>query len=163
MIYCTGRVPIYGNYGLLRRLLWHRTCFSPPMALNYHLNPEYMLGRISGEGSVSDGEIVATVASLMDSPDFREGMDILIDLREVDSISVTTAGIREVALLMQEDSRVDKNARIATIVKDRFTYGIVKMFQGLTRKSLPNQVVTESYQEALSYIRCEIPVDAVFS
>ncbi len=132
------------------------------MVLKYQLSREHNIGRVVAEGEVKDSDFDRVISSLLNDDQFSPGMDMLVDLRKVISLSVTTTGIQEIALLFQEDKRVLPEARIAAVTSDKFTYGIVKMFQGLTIGALPLQMVTLDYGEALRYLKLKTPMEVIF-
>ena len=133
------------------------------MALSHQISQEHQLARVIGEGEVLDQDVVVAIRNLLDDPLFKPGFDVFIDLRNLENFGVTTAGMREIALVIQEDDRVLSSARIAVVVSNIFNLGMIKMLQSLTARKLPWQIVTMDYDESLRYLKLNAPLDAIFS
>lgn len=132
------------------------------MSITHEISSEHNLGRIVCKAEMNDRDVLEALHAFLSNPLFRPGLDLLMDLRELENFRVTTQGIREIALLANEDTRVLPSARVVVVVGDIFTLGMVKMFQSLTIRALPLQLATLDYGEALRYLKLDAPLEAIF-
>lgn len=132
------------------------------MSIIHEISREHHLVRMICKAEINDRDVLVAIRTLLSDPSFVAGMDIFFDLRELENFGVSTVGIREIALLVHEDSRVLSSARIVVVVADVFTLGMVKMFQSLTIRALPHQLVTLDYGEALRYLKLDVPLEVIF-
>lgn len=133
------------------------------MPVSHQISTEHNLGRMIGKGVVNDHDVLLAIRALLSDSAFKRGLDMFIDLRKLENFAVTTSGIREIAMLINEDSRVKATARVAVIVGDVFTLGMVKMFQSLTLGALPMQLVTLDFDESLRFLKLDAPLEAIFA
>lgn len=133
------------------------------MSIIHKISSEHRLVRIVAAGEINDQDVLVAIRKFLSDSSFKPGLDTFIDLRNLENFGVTTIRVRDIALLIQEDSRVVSSARIVVVVANVFTLGVVKMFQSLTARKLPLQLVTLDYNEGLGYLELDVPLEAIFN
>jgi len=99
-------------------------------------------------GVVTNEELIANARVLARDPRFRPTFRQLADLRHVESLAVTAAGIRELAQL----NPFSKEARRAGVVGSDVSFGVLRMYQSSLSAGAEDILVAHTMAEALKWL-----------
>jgi hypothetical protein len=100
-------------------------------------------------GELGDQDLASLASELEKAPDVGADFSLLIDLREANGASVTSAGVRALArtpLVLSEESRR------AVVVPSAFGFGMARMYE-LLRYDRGAIRVFRDYDEALRWVK----------
>ncbi|HVN79956.1 MAG TPA: hypothetical protein VMW38_13230 [Terriglobia bacterium] len=91
--------------------------------------------------------------AITSSPDWRPGIPVLCDLRNLDTSKVTATVIRGVVDLHVELTDRYWSSPVAVVVSRPVDFGMVRMFEAYTRNMCPEYEVFYSVEDALEWLR----------
>jgi hypothetical protein len=102
--------------------------------------------KVSGE--LGDRDLASLADELAKAPDVEAHFSLLIDLREADGRSVTTAGVRGLARLPLV---LSQESRRAVVVPTALGFGMARMYEMLRHERGATRVFRD-YDEALRWV-----------
>ena len=102
--------------------------------------------RVSGD--LGDRDLLSLVDEIANARDVEADFSILIDLREADGRSVTTAGVRTLA---QQPLVLSQGSRRAVVVPTQLGFGMARMYE-LLRHDRGATRAFRDYDEALRWV-----------
>jgi hypothetical protein len=97
-----------------------------PISVSIDKTNDLILRTITGV--VSMDEVVASVDAVVSSPDYHPGMKSLTDLRGL-THSATLEDMKKLALAAIRHSQRAKGNKLAIVVPEAVSYGMLRMFQ----------------------------------
>jgi hypothetical protein len=125
------------------------------MPISYRIDEAKKLVLTTASGVLTDSDILQLKSSLVSDPRWTPGMRELSDVRSIDRLDVTTAGVQ---MMMQSDelhARALDSYRLAIVVAHQLVYGMARMYQMLTEHSVPNVRVFRDMEEAKRWLAAE--------
>jgi hypothetical protein len=105
------------------------------MTINYDIKKPSGLVRLIVSGSVITGDIIDALGRMLKDPDFKEGMDVLWDFREVKSGNSEAEDIREiVSFIRTNQEKRGRNYRVALVVSRDIDFGLARMYEAYSQE-----------------------------
>ena len=121
------------------------------MPLTYRIDSPAGLIHITSHGRVSSSEMQEVAESLLEDPEFRSGLDVLSDSRDV-SVAPSTDDARVAADLIQRVRNAGL-ARIAIVATSAAVYGMLQMVGSIAELRGHDVKVFDSIDEALAWLK----------
>jgi hypothetical protein len=125
------------------------------MPISYRIDEPRGLILTTASGVLTDSDILQLKASLLADPRWKPGMRELSDVRMIDRLEVTAAGVAQMMLRDAADAAALASYRLAIVVAHDLAYGMARMYQMLTEQSVPNVRVFRDMEEAKSWLELE--------
>lgn len=123
------------------------------MPISYRIDVEHCLILTTASGTLTDDDIVQHKARIVQDPDFRPGMKELSDIRGVDQLNVTPAGIMEMVNQDAKDSTTVGSHQLALVVSKEVAFGMARMYQSLTKPNIETVGVFRDIDEARVWLQ----------
>jgi hypothetical protein len=123
------------------------------MNMTYSINKDLRVVYCSYTGSPEFDEWANTMQSVFRDPAFEPGFSFLMD-RRLATIAPTTDYIELIAAFTQEHKAELCNSRVAIVVSEISSYGMVRMAQGLIGDTEYTQVFTD-VEKAKKWLRSQ--------
>jgi hypothetical protein len=96
--------------------------------------------KLTASGIISLGDIIKTLHGLLQDSQFKSGMDILWDFRQVKTENMKADQIREiVSFIKNNQEKRGANYRVALVVSRDIDFGLARMYEAYTQE-LPFQL-----------------------
>ncbi len=125
------------------------------MPISYQIDEARGLVLTTASGVLTDGDILQLKSNLVTDPRWRPGLRELSDVRAIDRLEVTTAGVRQMMMADERDAAALASYRLAIVVAHQLAYGLARMYQMLTEHTIPNVRVFRDMEEAKSWLAGE--------
>ncbi len=121
------------------------------MSMSCRIDPELGIVYTTLIGKVSTPEVIETLRRVIDSPDYRPGLDGLVDLRE-SRHAPKSDEIREVASIMVNHHEQIGHSRSALVVASDLGYGLARMYQAIAEGSSIETHIFRDMDEARHWL-----------
>lgn len=125
------------------------------MPISYVIDKQQKLVRTMAGGVLTDADLIEHKRKLIDDPQFEPGMRELSDVRNVEELRVTPAGIWSMMMIDERDAPKLKSFKLAILVSKDSVFGMARMYQSLTEKNIPSIGIFRDDKEALTWL--EVP------
>ena len=122
------------------------------MPISYRIDVARDLILTTGSGTLSDADIVGLKEQLAQDRDFKPGMRELSDLRSIDRLDATAAGVRNMVQLDARESGKVRSHRLALVVSQEVAYGMARMYQALSEPHIGGVAVFRDIDEARAWL-----------
>ena len=122
------------------------------MAIEYTIDRNAGLILTRASGTLTDAELLTFKRQLTSDPDFRPGMKELSDVRNVQRFEVTSHGITCLVGQDQADGPKILGHRLAIVATDDAIFGMARMYQALTEKTMQNVRVFRDVGQAKAWL-----------
>ena len=120
--------------------------------INFDNMPEYVLIRTEGEASVRDFDVLLT--TLVDSPKWITGTDLIVDHRKLAMDNLTSNAMERIKNIVKKHSKKMSEGRVAFIVKDTLGFGNARMYELIGGDTIHLEVrVFYSIDEAVVWLK----------
>jgi len=101
----------------------------PAMPISYRIDPDRALVLAEAWGVLTDHDILAHKTNLANDPTFAPTMAQLTDVRRIERLDVTAAGVR--AMVAHDAAHAERRAghRLALVVPSDSAFGMARMYQ----------------------------------
>jgi hypothetical protein len=122
------------------------------MPITYHIDPERRLVLTHASGILTDADLLAHKDRLARDAAFDPGMRQLSDLRAIQRLDVSAAGVR--AMVDHDTANAPRRAghRMALVVPTDDAFGMARMYQIMGRHEDGNVGVFRSMPEAEAWL-----------
>ena len=125
------------------------------MPISYRIDLERNLALTTASGTLTDDDVLQLKARLLRDPDFKPGMKELSDIRSIDRLDVTPAGVRAVVQQDKRDRAHVASHKLALVLATEVAFGLVRMYQILTQSTMENVGVFRNIDEANAWLQME--------
>ncbi len=125
------------------------------MAISYQIDPGQGLVLTTVSGVLTDEELLEHKRTLIEDPGFQPGMRELSDVREVERLEVTAAGVRKMVALDEQNASRLGDYKLAIVAADDAAFGTARMYQMLTEANVQNIGVFREIEEAKAWLGLE--------
>lgn len=122
------------------------------MPIQYEIDEDRGVVRTTASGRLTDEELLEHKRALLDDPRFRPGMAELSDVRGVDELAVTPAGIAEAAQFDESHSDHFGSHRLALLVPTDLVFGMGRMYEQRTDGNTGGVQIFRDEAEALRWL-----------
>jgi hypothetical protein len=122
------------------------------MPISYEIDEARGLVHTTASGTLTDSDILQLKARLVADPRWRSTMRELSDVRAIDKLEVTAEGVQSMMLRDQSDAAALASYRLAIVVSKEVAYGMARMYQILTERTVPHVGVFRDMEEARSWL-----------
>ena len=120
--------------------------------INFDNMSEYVLIRTEGEASARDFDVLLT--TLVDSPKWITGTDLIVDHRKLVMGNVTSNDVKILESVVKMHSKKLGNGRCAFVVKGDFEFGMVRMYELIGGGKIHIKVgIFHSINEAVEWLK----------
>ena len=98
------------------------------MPMEYEIDREANLVRITGKGRVTDAEMVQCVSDLRNDPELKPDMHALSDMRAIE-VGFTSEGVAGMLAVMDRTADRRSAARAAIVVSSEVAFGMGRMLE----------------------------------
>jgi hypothetical protein len=123
------------------------------MPISYRIDVERNLVLTTASGRLTDDDILQLKARLVRDPAFTPGMKELADIRNIDGLDVTPAGIQAMVQQDRNDSAHLASHKLAIVLSDDVAFGMARMYQTRTESSMGNVGVFRDIEEARTWLQ----------
>jgi hypothetical protein len=96
--------------------------------------------KLTASGTISSADIIKTLHGLLQDSQFKSGMDILWDFRQVKTENMKADQIREiVSFIKNNQEKRGAHYRVALVVSRDIDFGLARMYEAYTQE-LPFQL-----------------------
>ncbi len=122
------------------------------MPISYVIDAERNLVVTTASGTLTNDDVIQLKDRLAQDPGFKPGMSELSDVRSIDHLEVTPAGVR--AMVRQDERAATQGAsgKLALVVSQDVAYGMARMYQMLTESHTPNVGIFRDIGEARAWL-----------
>ncbi len=125
------------------------------MPVSYTIDVQSSLVLTRASGTLTDDDVIQLKARLVRDPDFKPGMRELSDIRNIDHLDVTPAGVRAMVLQDKEDASQVASHKLALVLSEDVAYGMARMYQTLTESNMENVGVFRDIEEARAWLQSD--------
>jgi hypothetical protein len=122
------------------------------MPISYKIDEDRGLVLTTATGTLTDADILSLKALLAADPRWRPGMRELSDVRGVERLDVTTAGVRQMAAWDAAADPAIGQYRLAIVASRDHVFGMARMYEMLTDQSVPGVSVFRDIDEAIRWL-----------
>ncbi len=123
------------------------------MPISYTIDRQRNLVLTTATGVLTDEELLDHKRQLIADPEFEPGMKELSDVRRIERLDVSPAGVRRLAALDEEHvDRLGEDYRLAIVAPADASFGTARMYQILTESSVQNIGVFRDMEEAKDWL-----------
>ncbi len=122
------------------------------MPISYRIDRERKLVLTTATGVLTDDELLDHKQALIGDPEFEPGMRELSDVRTIERLAVTPAGVRKMVALDQEHLDRLGDYRLAIVAPADASFGTARMYQMLTEANVQNIGVFRDMAEAEQWL-----------
>ena len=98
------------------------------MPMDYIIDDERRIVRMTGSGSLTDAEMKGCIERLRSDPGLAPNMPTISDMRDIE-VAFTPQGIRQAIGLMHEAPADRSDAKVAIVVNSSIAFGMGRMFE----------------------------------
>lgn len=122
------------------------------MPLKYYIDREQRLIFTEGSGVVTDADVIALKEKLLRDPASSEAIGELSDLRHIERMAITTAGVH--AMVRHDEKNEQARARrLAIVATEDVVFGMARMYQMLGGRENSGVGVFRGLDEALQWLK----------
>ena len=122
------------------------------MPLKYSIDREQRLIFTEGSGVITDADVIALKEKLLRDPASAEAIGQLSDLRLIERLAVTTAGVH--AMVRHDEKNEQARARrLAIVATEDVVFGMARMYQMLGGRENNGVGVFRGLDEALQWLK----------
>ena len=107
------------------------------MPLRYTIDPERELILTTGEGVLTDKDVLDLKARILADPLYRNELRELSDVRGVTELHVTPQGIAAFTGFDREHADKTQGRRLALVASKDLVFGMARMYEGLSPEESP--------------------------
>lgn len=122
------------------------------MPISYRIDEARRLVLTTATGVLMDADILRLKAWLLADPRWSPDMRELADIRNIDRLEVTTAGVQQMAGRDEAVGGGLKSYRLAIVAPRDEVYGMARMYQMLTEHTVPNVAVFRDLEAATAWL-----------
>ncbi len=122
------------------------------MPISYRIDKQRRLVLTTATGVLTDEELLDHKRALIVDPEFEPGMRELSDVRTIERLSVTPAGVRKMVALDQDHADRLGDYRLAIVALADASFGTARMYQMLTEANVQNIGVFRQMEEAEKWL-----------
>ena len=97
------------------------------MPISYEIDTDANCVFMNYSGIATDDELVECVVKLRADPRLKSGMPALVDMRDVTSMKITTAGIRRMLAITRPSNEARGDARTAVVAVEDLSFGVARV------------------------------------
>lgn len=122
------------------------------MPLTYRIDTARRLVLTHASGVLTDADLLAHKDRLVQDAAFDPGMAQLSDIRDIERLEVTAAGVR--AMVDHDNSNAARRSghRMALVVPKDDAFGMARMYQLMNRKEEDNIGVFRTMEDAAAWL-----------
>jgi hypothetical protein len=122
------------------------------MPMSYRIEPDRALVLTEAWGVLTDQDILTHKAKLLSDPAFNPAMAQISDVRRIERLDVTTAGVR--AMVGHDAANADRRLghRMALVVPSDSAFGMARMYQQLGGHEDGSVGVFRTMEEARAWL-----------
>ena len=121
------------------------------MPITYRIDEARGLVITTATGTLTDKDILGLKSRLAADPLWAPSMRELSDVRAIDRLEVTSAGVQKM-VWRDEHLPSIREYRLAIIAPQDHVFGMARMYEMLTNHSVPNVAVFRELDEALNWL-----------
>lgn len=121
------------------------------MPIAYRIDESRGLVITTATGSLTDQDILGLKSRLAADPQWSPSMRELSDVRAIDRLDVTFSGVQKM-VWRDENIPSIRKYRLAIIAPQDHVFGMARMYEMLTKRSVPNVMVFREPEEALAWL-----------
>ncbi len=125
------------------------------MPITYEIDREQNLIVTTASGTLTDDDVLGLKARLVQDKHFKPGMRELSDIRNIDRLDVTPAGVRAMVKQDRDDAVIVSSHRLAIVLSDDVAFGMARMYQMLTESTMDDVGVFRDIEEAKSWLKSD--------
>jgi hypothetical protein len=125
------------------------------MPISYRIDPERNLVLTTASGILTDDDVLQHKAHLVQDPAFQPGMKELSDIRGIDRLEVTPAGVRAMVQQDERDGARVASHQLALVLSKDVAYGMARMYQTLAESKMGSVGVFRDAAEAIAWLQSE--------
>ena len=122
------------------------------MPITYRIDQARGLILTTASGTLTDEEVLELKASLVNDPHFKPGMKELADIRNIDRLDVSPAGIHAMVQHDAEHADAVASHRLALVLPGDFAFGTGRMYEQLTGSTVDRVAVFRDMAEAEAWL-----------
>jgi hypothetical protein len=116
------------------------------------IDPQLGVIRTEATGVLTDHEILEHKRTLLDDPAFEPNMKELSDVRGVERLQVSPAGVRRFAAFDAEHAQQLGDYKMALVVSADVAFGMARMYQAFADEEMDSIGVFRDMREAASWL-----------
>jgi hypothetical protein len=125
-------------------------------AISFDFDPRHRIRLTTFRGVIDDQLLVQAYRRLVSEPDFDAFADVLIDLRDVGELRISSGGLRQLVEILGAIERPGAAIEVAIVAPTNAVFGMARMYQILrSSRSGEETKVFRSLDEALGWLRGE--------
>jgi len=102
-------------------------------------------------GEPTFNEVQRDLRRLLNHPQYRPGIDMLVDCRETEYKQLSASTIRDLARAFTKDATANRPGNLALVVRGKLGFGLARMWEFLVNVDVPVQVF-KSMEEAREWL-----------
>ncbi len=122
------------------------------MPISYRIDKQRRLVLTTATGVLTEEELLDHKRALIVDPEFEPGMRELTDVRTIERLSVTAAGVRKMVALDQDHTDRLGDYRLAIVAPTDASFGTARMYQMLTEANVQSIGVFRNMEEAEQWL-----------
>ncbi len=122
------------------------------MPISYKIDPQQRLIFTTAKGVLTGEEVMEHKQLLLHDPAFEPGMRELSDVRCVERLEVTPAGIQHMVAMDKSTATGLDDYRLAIVASADVIFGMARMYQALTEDNIQSVRVFRSIEEAKDWL-----------
>jgi hypothetical protein len=127
------------------------------MPVTCEIDSEGGLVRTTFRGQVDIEEVVRALEDLLQRPDFRRGLNGIVDLREGDT-DTQARDVKRLATMMERCRDQIGPSRTAIVVAKDVTYGMARMYQAYAESTSIETMIFRSIDDAHRWLAESAPM-----
>jgi hypothetical protein len=122
------------------------------MAISYEIDTARNLVLTRAAGVLTDADLLEHKRQLIADPAFRPGMREFSDVRAVERLDVTPAGVQDMVALDKEHSAHLGDYRMAIVVSADAVFGTARMYQMMTEQHIESVRIFREPKQAWEWL-----------
>lgn len=124
------------------------------MPMSYTIDGDANVIKLTGDGLLTDQEMVDCVDAMRRDPELKPGMNSLSDMRRIE-VGFTSTGVGKMLEVMRATEHMRGEARAAIVVTEDVAFGMARMFEMKTEGSelQPEFRVFRDIDEAVGWLQ----------
>ncbi len=127
------------------------------MPISYEIDTRLGLIRTTAMGVLTDADLVAHKRALASDPRIKPGMRELSDVRGVEQLEVTLAGIGTFVSMDAEPAAMPDDYRLAIVASTDVVFGMARLYQQRTDEELKRVGIFRTMEEAAAWLGLSAP------
>lgn len=127
------------------------------MPISYEIDTRLGLIRTTATGVLTDADLVAHKRALASDPRIKPGMRELSDVRGVEQLEVTLAGIGTLVSMDAEPAAMFDDYRLAIVASTDVVFGMARLYQQRTDEELERVGIFRTMEEAAAWLGLSAP------